>query len=78
MRLPENSSRVVMRLNLGTCGISRIQPLLEPTSRPAVASSQNMIVVCGGSSKGSPTSICQIYSITEKKYVCYLNVIGGF
>ncbi len=78
MGLPENSSRVVMRLNLSTCGISITQPLLEPTSRPAVASSQNMIAVCGGSSNGSPTSVCQIYSIMEGKYVCYLIVIGGF
>ncbi len=78
LRKPEKSSQVVMCINLGNCGISRTQPLLEPTSRPAVASSQNMIVVCGGSSNGSPTSICQIYSITEKTYVCCLIVIEGF
>ncbi len=69
MRLPENSSRVVSRINLGSGAISRTQPLLEPTSGPAVASSQNMIAVCGGSSNGSLVSTCQVYSITETMYV---------
>ncbi len=69
MRLPENSSRVVMRINLGSGVISRTQPLLQPTSGPAVASSQDMIAVCGGSSNESLISTCQVFSITETRYV---------
>ncbi len=67
--LPENSSRVVTRINLGNGVISRTQPLLEPTSGPTVASSQNMIAVCGGSSNGSLTSTCQVFSIANMTYV---------
>ncbi len=69
LRLPENSSRVVTRINLGSGVISRTQPLLEPTSGPAVASLQNMIAVCGGSSKGSLNSLCQVYSVPDETYV---------
>ncbi len=65
LQLPESSSRVV------TCGgvISRTQPLLEPTSGPAAASLLNMIAVCGGSSNGSLSSTCQVYSVPDKTYV---------
>ncbi len=69
MRLPENSSRVVTRINLGSGAISRTQPFLEPMSGPAVASSQNMIAVCGGSSNESFISTCQVFSMTETRYV---------
>ncbi len=69
LRLPENSSRVVTCINLGSGVISRTQPLLEPTSGPAVASSQNTIAVCGGSSNGSLVSTCQVYSITDTMHV---------
>ncbi len=69
MRLPENSSRVVTRINLGSGAISRTQPLIEPTSGPAAASLQNMIAVCGGSPNGSSVSTCQVYSVLNKTYV---------
>ncbi len=69
MRLPENSSRVVTRINLGSGFISRTEPLLEPTSGPSVAYLQDMIAVCGGSSNGSLISTCQVYSIIEATYV---------
>ncbi len=39
-RLPESSSRIVTGINVGTGFLSRA----EPTSGPAVASSQHMIV----------------------------------
>ncbi len=55
MRLPENSSRVVTRINLGSGVTSNTQSLLEPTSGPAVTSSHDMIAVWGGSSNGSLT-----------------------
>ncbi len=64
-RLPESSSRIVTGINVGTGFLSRA----EPTSGPAVASSQIMFAVCGGSSNGSLTSTCQVYSITETTYV---------
>ncbi len=69
MRLPENSTRVVTRINLGSGAIARTQPLLEQMSGPAVASSQSMIAVCGGSSNESLISTCQVFSITETRYV---------
>ncbi len=68
-RQPENSSWVVTRIKVGSGAISRIQLLLELTSGPAAASLQNMIAVCGGSSKGSLNSTCQVYSVPDKTYV---------
>ncbi len=73
-RLPESSSRVVTCVNLANGNISRAEPLLEATSEPAIASSQNMIAVCGGSPNGIPTPTCQVYSTREMTYVlCFLH-----
>ncbi len=69
LRLPTSSSRVVTCINLGSGVISRTQPLLEPTSGPAAASLLNMIAVGGGSSNGSLSSTCQVYSVPDKTYV---------
>ncbi len=71
-----SSSRVVTRVSLIKGSISRIQPLLEPISGPTIASSQNMIAVCGGLSNGSPASTCQLYSIAEDAYVTCINLLS--
>ncbi len=68
-RLPNVGSRVVSRLDLRSGSLQRVQHLPEAILCPAVATSGNMIAICGGLSNGSPTWSCQIYSANSEKSV---------
>ncbi len=68
-RFENVGSRVVTRLHIRKGCIERTQPLPHIVLRPAVATSQSAIVVCGGTSNGSPVSNCQVFSSATEKYV---------
>ncbi len=68
-RFEHVGSRVVTRLHLRKGCIDRTQPLPHLVMRPAVATSPNAIVVCGGTPNVFPVSNCQVFSSATEKYV---------
>ncbi len=74
-RFDHVGNRVVTRLHLRKGCLQRTQPLPYPVLRPAVAVSPNAIVVCGGTSNGSPVSYCQAFSSATEKYVELLQLL---
>ncbi len=71
-RLPNVGSRVVSRLDLRSGSLQRVQRLPEAILCPAVATSGNVIAICGGLSNGLPTSNCTIYSASTDREVLRL------
>ncbi len=65
-RFRQTPGRQVSKMNLQSGRMETIQQLPHDTSFAAVATSPDMIVVCGGTNKGLPTSRCHILSSTDE------------
>ncbi len=61
--------QVVSKLNLQNGCMGRIQQLPQSTSLAAIATAYDMLGVCGGINKGSPTSRCQVLALCNEMYV---------
>ncbi len=64
---PQIASRTVTRLRCSDGSIERMQSLPSQALQHAVATSQGLIVVCGGILDGCPVSKCQVFSLNNER-----------
>ncbi len=67
-RNPEKASTAVTRICLSRSFVRRVAPLTVANQRPAVATSPNMIAVCGGTPNGEPLPNSQVCPLMTDKY----------
>ncbi len=74
-RFPQAASRNVTRLCIADGSSRKMQPLLNPVIRPAVAASRGSIAVCGGMGKDSPVSPCSILSLRNNRLAYHITAL---
>ncbi len=64
---PQMASRTVTRLRICDGSLERVESLLSPTLRPAVATTPGLIAACAGTVNLTPVSKCQLFSLDSER-----------